>query len=238
MRYKAFYTSLKHAKWLCQRHRFTGQGTCFPYMTTWGKPLVQFADIRKMVLRQDFLHCLQPGVNPHVKRHAQGLKSTCMTTKFRSFFEHANDAERGEEGQNVISSFIQGPVFFHFCNLYFFFHTLTNGVGLVDRAFAEICDHNLFTCQSWSTGTRDQCSHSKLATWVNSPVSWYNTCYHFFFQINEATVSFFIILQHFTSNSHFIKFYCLHCVHYSWHHWHQQIWHVIQKQPWQRQLKK
>ena len=49
----------------------------------------------------------------------------------------------------MISSFIQDPISLVFCNLYFFYHTLTNGIGFVDRAkFVEICDQSLFTCQS------------------------------------------------------------------------------------------
>ena len=39
-----------------------------------------------------------------------------------------------------------GPEVYFFPN--FFYHTLTVGVGFVDREFAEICDHSLFTCQS------------------------------------------------------------------------------------------
>ena len=35
-----------------------------------------------------------------------------------------------------------------FCYPHFLYQNLTDGVGLVDRVFAEICDHNLFTCQS------------------------------------------------------------------------------------------
>ena len=41
---------------------------------------------------------------------------------------------------------------FNFCYPYFFYHTLTDSVGLVNnnRAFAEIFDYSSFTCQSRS----------------------------------------------------------------------------------------
>ena len=64
-----------------------------------------------------------------------------MTAKFGSFFEHA---ETGEKRQNVISSSTQGLISVIFAIHHFFYHTLTDGVGLVDRAFAEICEHSLF----------------------------------------------------------------------------------------------
>ena len=40
--------------------------------------------------------------------------------------------------------------FCNFCYPYnnFFNHTLTDGVGLVDRSFVEICEHSLFICRS------------------------------------------------------------------------------------------
>ena len=68
-----------------------------------------------------------------------------MTAKFGSFFERA---ETGEKRQNMISSSAQDPDFCNFCYPYLFYHTLTDGVGLVDRAFAEVCEHSLFTCRS------------------------------------------------------------------------------------------
>ena len=37
--------------------------------------------------------------------------------------------------------------FFDFCNPYFFYHTFTNDLDFVDKAYAEICDHSLFTLQ-------------------------------------------------------------------------------------------
>ena len=52
------------------------------------------------------------------------------------------------DGRKMTKIFHSKSDFFHFCNPYFFYHTLTDGVGLVDRAFADICDHSLFTCQS------------------------------------------------------------------------------------------
>ena len=72
------------------------------------------------------------------------LKSTCLTTKFGSFLDHA---ETGKKGQNVISSSVQHPIFFDFCDPCFFYHTFTNDVDFVDKTYAEICDHSLFTLQ-------------------------------------------------------------------------------------------
>ena len=73
-----------------------------------GKPLVQFANIRKIVFCPPTLFTVW--VNPCVVRHPRSLKSTHMTAKFGSFF---------------------------FCYPYFFYHTLTNNVGFVDIAFAK-----------------------------------------------------------------------------------------------------
>ena len=75
------------------------------------------------------------------------LKSTCLTAKFGSFLDHA---ETGEKGQNCDQFFCPTSDFFNFCNPYNFFHTtlgFTNDVDFVDKAYAEICDHSLFTLQ-------------------------------------------------------------------------------------------
>ena len=72
------------------------------------------------------------------------LKPTCLAAKFGSFLDHA---ETGEKGQNVISSSVQNPIFFDFCNPCFFYHTFTNDVDFVDKAYAEICENSLFTLQ-------------------------------------------------------------------------------------------
>ena len=75
---------------------------------TRGTPRVQFTNISKMVLCQGLPHCLRlRGVDPCMARHAQSLKSTCLTAKFGSFLDHA---ETGEKGQNVISSSVQHPI--------------------------------------------------------------------------------------------------------------------------------
>ena len=87
-------------------------------------------------------------------------------------FSHMREQAKKDKMWSVLS-----PKDFNFCSPHFFYHpspsTLTVGVGLVDREFAEICEHTLFTCQSrWiekltyrSTG--DQCSYNKLATLVS-----------------------------------------------------------------------
>ena len=61
--------------------------------------------------------------------------------------------ETGEIRQNVISSSHFCPTFFDFCNPCFFYHTITNDVDFVDKAYAEICDHSLFTfnCRYYNT---------------------------------------------------------------------------------------
>ena len=53
----------------------------------------------------------------------------------------------GEKGQNVISSSVQYPISLIFAIHEFFYHTFTNDVGFVDKAYAEICDYSLFTLQ-------------------------------------------------------------------------------------------
>ena len=76
--------------------------------STRGTPRVQFANIRKMVLYQGLPRCLRlwPMRRPmHGKSCPMSqLKSTCLTSKFGSFLDHA---ETGEKGQNVISSNIR-----------------------------------------------------------------------------------------------------------------------------------
>ena len=74
---------------------------------TRGTPRVQFANIRKMVFCQGLPYCLRLCVDPCMARHAQSLKSTCLTTKFGSFLDHE---ETGEKGQNAISSSVQHPI--------------------------------------------------------------------------------------------------------------------------------
>ena len=72
------------------------------------------------------------------------LKSTCLTAKFGSFLDHA---ETGEKGAKCDQFFCPTSDFFDFCNPCFFNHTFTNDVDFVDKAYAEICDHSLFTLQ-------------------------------------------------------------------------------------------
>ena len=74
------------------------------------------------------------------------LKSTwpCLTSKFGSFLDHA---ETGEKVQNVISSSVQHPISLIFAIHVSLNHTFTNDVDFVDKAYAEICDHSLFTLQ-------------------------------------------------------------------------------------------
>ena len=74
------------------------------------------------------------------------LKFTCLTAKFGSFLDHA---ETGEKGQNVISSSVQHMISLVFA-IYlssFFYHTFTNDVDFVDKAYAEIYDHSFFAMQ-------------------------------------------------------------------------------------------
>ena len=75
---------------------------------TRGTPRVQFANIRKMVLCEGLPHCLRLSRPMHGTSCPKSqLKSTCLTTKFGSFLDHA---ETGEKGQNVISSSAQHPI--------------------------------------------------------------------------------------------------------------------------------
>ena len=73
------------------------------------------------------------------------IKSTRLTAKFGSFLDHA---EMGEKGQNVISSSVQHPI-----SLIFAIHVSLiillpmMWILFVDKAYAEICDHCLFTLQ-------------------------------------------------------------------------------------------
>ena len=64
--------------------------------------------------KEDGLVSRPPSLFTSVRRPMYGtscpksqLKSTCLTAKFGSFFDHA---ETGEKGQNVISSSVQHPI--------------------------------------------------------------------------------------------------------------------------------
>ena len=79
--------------------------------------------------KEDGLVSRPPSLFTSVRRPMHGtscpksqLKSTCLTAKFGSFLDHA---ETGEKGQNVISSSVQHPISFDFCNPCFFYHTLS-----------------------------------------------------------------------------------------------------------------
>ena len=102
-----------------------------------------------MVLCQGLPHCLRLCVDPCMHGTTcpkSQLESTCLTAKFGSFLDHA---ETGEKGQNVISSSVQHPISLIFAILVSFIraYTFTNDVDFVDKvkAYAEICDHSLFT---------------------------------------------------------------------------------------------
>ena len=66
----------------------------------------------------------------------------------RKIWKHFHTCGNGPKMTKCDQVFHPRSDFFNFCNPHFFYYTLTDGVGLVDRAFAEICDHSLFTCQS------------------------------------------------------------------------------------------
>ena len=66
------------------------------------------------------------------------VKSTCVTAKFGSFFDHA---EMEEKRQNVISSSISRPI-----SLCFFYHIFTVEINFVYNANAEMCDYSLLHC--------------------------------------------------------------------------------------------
>ena len=70
------------------------------------------------------------------------FKSKCTTTKFGSFFEHVETGKKKK--QNVISSSTHNLISLIFAIHIFFYQTLTDGVGLVDRAFADIFDHSFY----------------------------------------------------------------------------------------------
>ena len=89
-----------------------------------------------MVLCQGLPHWLRLCVDPCMARHAQSLKSTCLTAKFGSFLDHA---ETGEKRKNVISSFVQ-----HLISLIIASHVSfiipgndADFVESVDKAYAE-----------------------------------------------------------------------------------------------------
>ena len=68
------------------------------------------------------------------------LKSTCLTAKFGP---RGNGRKRAKCDQ----LFCPTSDFSDFCNPCFFNHTFTNDVDFVDKAYAESCDHSLFTLQ-------------------------------------------------------------------------------------------
>ena len=109
---------------------------------TRGTPRVQLANIRKMVLCQGLLTSMRWPMHGTSCLKSQ-LKSTCLTAKFGRFLDHA---ETGEKGQNVISSSVQHPISLIF-EIHVSFIIPLNDVGFVDKAYAEICDHSLFTLQ-------------------------------------------------------------------------------------------
>ena len=101
--------------------------------------------------KEDVLVSRPPSLFTSMRRLMHGtscpksqLKSTCLTGKFGSFLDHT---ETGEKRQNVINYSVQHPISLIFCNPCFFYHTFTNDVDFVDKAYAEMCDHSLFTLQ-------------------------------------------------------------------------------------------
>ena len=82
-----------------------------------------------MVLCQGLLpHCLRLCVDPCMARPCPKSlhKSTCLTAKFGSFLDHAENPEMGEKGQNLISSSVQHPISLIFAIHVPFYYTFTN----------------------------------------------------------------------------------------------------------------
>ena len=113
--------------------------------TTRGTPRVQFANIRKMVLCQGLPHCLRLCIYPCMARHAQ--VSTQVYMLDRKIWKLFRPCGKGRKRTKCDQFFSPTSDIFDFCNPYFFYHTFTNDVNFVDKAYAEICDHSLFTLQ-------------------------------------------------------------------------------------------
>ena len=143
-------------------------------MPTWGKPQVQFANIRKMVLYQGLPFFF------FTSAHLPMLEVSSLHAwpqNLEAFLDHPKKTMKKNTKCDQFSCLTSD--FFDFCNPCFFYHTFTNNVDFVDKADAEICDHSLFIAvwlynRSVLAGcTGDQCSHNKLH-W--SPVSRFNAC--------------------------------------------------------------
>ena len=94
------------------------------------------------------------------------VKSTCVTAKFRSFFDHA---ETDEKRQNVISSSILRQMLFIFAVHVSFIISLQGLIILtkqMQKCVTTVCSHCNFVIIEKITyrSTGDQCSCYKLAT--------------------------------------------------------------------------
>ena len=120
------------------------KGTLICYWYTRGTPRVQFANIRKMVLCQGLPHCLRLYVDPCMARHAKSQLKSMLNRKIWKLFRPPGN---GRKRTKCDQFFCPKSDFFNFCNPCFFYHTFTNDVDFVDKAYAEICDHSSFTLQ-------------------------------------------------------------------------------------------
>ena len=157
-------------------------------MITRGKPPCSICQyIRKMVLRQDFLPCLQPWLNSRVICNAQGLKSSlhAQPQNFDSF-SHMYVGINGQK-RTKCDQFFHPIQILSFLQPYFFYHTLTDGVGLVDRAFRNLWPQFVYMSVplAWKINiyrsTGDQFSNNKLATLVPSVLVYFYISVHIVF---------------------------------------------------------
>ena len=116
-----------------------------------GTPRAQFANIRKMVLCQDLPHCLCLH-GQYASTHAWHVMPKVSTQVYmldrkiwKLYRPRGNWQKRTKCDQFFCPT---SDSVFDFCNPCFFYHTFTNDVDFVDKAYAEICDqHSLFTLQ-------------------------------------------------------------------------------------------
>ena len=80
-------------------------------------------------------------VDPCMARHAQSLNSSLHNMLDRKIWKLFRPRGNGRKRTKCDQFFCPTSDYSDFCNGCFFYHTFTNDVGFVDKAYAEICDH-------------------------------------------------------------------------------------------------
>ena len=89
------------------------------------------------------LHCSFARLkNKHMEVLATSKVSTQVYMLDRNILKRFRPLETGKKDRMWSVLLSQHPISLIFCNPSFFYHTFTNDVDFVDKAYAEICDHS------------------------------------------------------------------------------------------------